>query len=157
MHFGLFTPTKWMDNYISTRHSASLTPQPSTYKTANMCCVQQRQKVAHFNMQYKLSTSHGLDRPHLPCSVVIKLQSPTTWLLHVHQHALHAHAALLPSATLLCAQNLLTKPFKMAQDAYRDGVKVMWHHSHLVWLDFWGFHSYMHLFLFAKTLYMTDK
>ena len=67
----------------------------------------------HFNMTYRFSTAHALhgfciqDRPHLPCSVPIKLQLPTTWLLHAHQHALHAHAALhtpLPSTALLYTQ-----------------------------------------------------
>ena len=56
------------------------------------------QHNSDFNMPYKLSNAHGLhsfciqDRPDLPCSVVIKLQPPTTGLLHAHQHALHTHA-----------------------------------------------------------------
>ena len=32
----------------------------------------------------------------------------------------------------------------------RDGVKVLWCHSHLVRLVFLGFHPYMHLFSFRK-------
>ena len=32
----------------------------------------------------------------------------------------------------------------------RDGVKVLWCHSHLVWLFFLGFHPYMRLFSFRK-------
>ena len=53
----------------------------------------------HFNMPYRLRTPHALhsfcmqDRPHLPCSVAVKLQPPTTWLLHAHQHVLYT---LLP-------------------------------------------------------------
>ena len=41
MHFGLFIPTKSMDNYIPTRHSALLTPHLSAYKTTHMSHVQQ--------------------------------------------------------------------------------------------------------------------
>ena len=32
----------------------------------------------------------------------------------------------------------------------RDGVKVLWCHSHLVWLFFLGFHPYMRLFSSKK-------
>ena len=32
------------------------------------------------------------------------------------------------------------------------GMKVLWCHSHLVWLVFWGFHPYMRLFSFRKLL-----
>ena len=42
----------------------------------------------------------------------IKMQPPTTWLLHAHQHALHAHTALpspLPSTTLLSTQISVSK------------------------------------------------
>ena len=35
------------------------------------------------------------------------------------------------------------------EDKMWDGVKVMCH-SHLVWVGFWGFHPYMHLFSFRK-------
>ena len=61
----------------------------------------------HYNMPYKISIAHGLhnfgiqDRSHLPCSVVIRLQPPTTWFLHAHQHAIHTHPTAL-STTLLC-------------------------------------------------------
>ena len=36
VHISLFTPTKSMDNYTPTRHSALLTPQPSVYKATRM-------------------------------------------------------------------------------------------------------------------------
>ena len=32
----------------------------------------------------------------------------------------------------------------------RDGVKVLWCHSHLVWLVLLGFHPYVRLFSFRK-------
>ena len=59
----------------------------------------------------RLSTTHAFqysfciqDRPHLPCSVVIKLQLPTAGLPHAHQHALHTkhyplHCLLQPLCT----------------------------------------------------------
>ena len=33
---------------------------------------------------------------------------------------------------------------------YRDGVKVLWCHSHVVWLVFEDSHPYMHFFSFRK-------
>ena len=56
------------------------------------------------------------------------------------------HPALpipLPSTTLLCTQLTDTKHIcvsggKMACTRCRDGVKVLWCHSHLVWLVFEG-------------------
>ena len=98
------------------------------------------QHNSHFNMPYKLSNAHGLhsfciqDRPDLPCSVVIKLQPPTTGLLHVHQHALHTHAALSMHSTAFHNSPMCTNNKHKAQLA-------KWHkmcHSHLVWLVFEG-------------------
>ena len=86
---------------------------------------------------YRLSTACALhsfciqDRPHLPCSVAIALQSPKTQLtLHSHQHALNMHPALpnpLPSTTLLCTQVTQGVVGKMAQDV--GMVWVLWCHS----------------------------
>ena len=98
------------------------------------------QHNSDFNMPYKLSNAHGLhsfciqDRPDLPCSVVIKLQPPTTGLLHAHQHALHTHAALSMHSTAFHNSPMCTNNKHKAQLA-------KWHkmcHSHLVWLVFEG-------------------
>ena len=123
------------------RHSALLTPQLSTYKTTYMCHVEQQQKLQHND---RFSTAHALhsfciqDRPHLPCSEAIKLQPPTTWLLHLH---LYAHVALptpLPFTTLLCTQIANTRHSWKNGTRCRGVVKVLWCHSHLLWLVFEG-------------------
>ena len=143
----LFTPTKWMDNYTSTMHSAL-----AAYSTA--FCIQesiyvQCSTAAKLHNRCGLSCMQKLWSPWavlslygewvMPCSVAIKLQPTTTWLLLAYQYALHAHAALptpLPSTTFLCAQNLIANTRLSWQNGTkcRDGVKVMWCRSHLVWL-----------------------
>ena len=48
------------------------------------------------------------------------------------------------NAMLMCRYAFMQRVFwcilgKIAQDVYRHGVKVLWCHSHLVWLVFEGF------------------
>ena len=56
----------------------------------------------------------------------------------------------LPSTTLLCTQLTNTKHSWQNGSRCRDGVNVLRCRSHLVWMVFWGFHPYMHLFSFGK-------
>ena len=90
------------------------------------------------------------------CSVAIKLQPSTTQLtLHASQHALHTHTQ---HYTLHClpqpsyAHNKHKALYSWQNDTRcREDVKVLWCHSHFVWLVLWGFHSYMRLFRFFVT------
>ena len=142
---------------------ALLTPQPSTYKKTHVCHVQQQQNFTtcnlHSNVPYRLSTaraSHSFciqDRPHLPCSLAIKLQPHTIQLLHALQHALHTRAAL-PTPTAFHNPPMHTTRHRRSWENgtwYRYGVKLRWCHSHLCSLVW--FHPYMCLFSFRKRFY----
>ena len=136
-----------LHNYTPRRHSALLTTQSSAYKTTHMLnSNKSSQHNSHLNMLYRCSTAHRLHSfciQHLLCSVATKLQPPTTWLLHAHQHPLHTHAALypphcLPQPAYACKQHTQGIASWQNGTRCRDGVKVMWCHSHLVWLVFEG-------------------
>ena len=95
----IHTHYKGLHDYAPTRHSALLTPQLFAY---NMCHVQRQQKLttySHLNCHTNTSllmdsTASAYKTDHI-CHAQwqLKLQLPTTWLLHAHQHALHTHAA----------------------------------------------------------------
>ena len=95
-------------------------------------------------MAYRPSTAHALhsfyiqDRPYFPCSVAARFSchhnithSPCTSTCTTHP-TLHI---LLPSTTLLGTQ-LITR--HSWQHDTVGMVKVLWCHSHLVWLVFEG-------------------
>ena len=66
--------------------------------------------------------------------------SNAEYLVHlVHMNRLHACRVLWGVYTV-----------NLNGTRCRDGVKVFWCHSHLVWLVFLGFHPYRHLFSFRK-------
>ena len=98
----------------------------------------------HYNMPYRLITACALrpqlvhtNRPYLLCSVAIALYSnPQHNLLSMHAHSTcTTHPAPpnpQPSIVFLCTNT------RQDGTRYRDGVKVLWCRSHLVWLVFVG-------------------
>ena len=76
----------------------------------------------------------------LPCSVATRLQLLTTYTcmllpMHINMHYTPSTIPTpLPSTTLLCTQVTNTKHSWRNGTRCRDAVKVLWCHSHLVWL-----------------------
>ena len=83
-----------------------------------------RQTISAIYAQYSnyIAATHNIT--HSPCT--------STCTPHP---ALHTP---LPSTTLLCTQLTNTKPSWQNGTRCRDGVKLLWCHSHLVWLVFEG-------------------
>ena len=96
--------------------------------------------ICHAQYSNYIAATHNIT--HSPCTSKCTTHPPLS--------------TSLPSTTLLCTQQTQTifvylSGGKIAQDVYRDGVKVLWCHFHLVWLVLWGFHSYVCLFSWRKT------
>ena len=103
-----------LHNCTSTRHSALLTPQPSAYKTSHICHV----CYAH----YELSCNHP-QYNSLSMHVNLHYTPSTTHSTAFHNPPMHT------TNTRHNWQN---------STRCRDDVKVLWCHSHLVWLVFEG-------------------
>ena len=114
-----------MHNYKSTRHSALLTLQPSTY-TCHVC-----------HSQYQLSCSHP---QHNSLSMQVNM--------HYTPSATHPTAFHNPP---MHATN--TRHNWQNSTRCKDGVKVLWCHSHLIWLRAPSLHA---LVFIAENFFVTS-
>ena len=93
----------------------------------------------NLNSQHTIQsiTAHSFciqDKLYLPCSVATTLQP--THSMHINIHNTQPIPSPLPSTTLLCTQLTNTKHSWKNGTRCRDGVNVLWCHSHLVQLFF---------------------
>ena len=126
-------------NKISQHNINSNIPyRPSTAHALHSFSIRQaRQTICHAQYSNYIAATHNIT--HSLCT--------STCTIHL------ALTTPLPSTTLLCTELTITNHICVSRQngtRCRDGVKVLWRHSHLIWLVFVGFHPYRHLFSFRK-------